>query len=433
MTASAADKEKLRYSHPIMVEQWISLVRRLISSLGSAFSSKGIHACMLASMLVLAPAYGQQTASVDAVSGLIQQGAYQQALQNSKTLLNAEDDAALDNSARAELLRLQGVAHLYLQQRAEAYRSYRQALALNALSRDSEADALSAVITLAYRVKQYDEVLRYARQMAEHHELLPHANRLAMQSAYALSRYDVAIDYASRLQKSGNADAFTLQTKGLSEMALSQFSAAARTFDALAQQDDVAPKWLAQAARAHAHAGSHSQARQYLARARADIALYRTLALEQLEQTQPQEALAYWQQGLSQLDRVPTRDEQLLLVQCLLQSNQLVAALNRVSEINLSAPDKQTLKLQVMLAYQLKRWQEVIDTSQVALSHGLKEDRMLWQWLSISAIKAGDYALADFALNEWQARDTSGLAERWRETLELLKAGRASLSDLSIS
>jgi hypothetical protein len=254
-----------------------------------------------------------------------------------------------------------------------------------------------------------------------------------MQSAYALSRYDVAIDYASRLQKSGNADAFTLQTKGLSEMALSQFSAAARTFDVLAQQDDVAPKWLAQAARAHAHVGSHSQARQYLARARADIALYRTLTLEQLEQTQPQEALAYWQQGLSQLDRVPTRDEQLLLVQCLLQDNQRVAALNRVSEINLSAPDKQTLKLQVMLAYQLKRWQEVIDTSQVALSHGLKEDRMLWQWLSISAIKAGDYALADFALNEWQARDTSGLAERWRETLELLKAGRASLSDLSIS
>ncbi len=115
------------------------------------------------------------------------------------------------------------------------------------------------------------------------------------------------------------------------------------------------------------------------------------------------------------------------------KNDQRVAALNRISEVNLTEPDKQTLKLQVMLAYQLSHWKEAIDTAQVALSYGLKDDRMLWQWLSISAIKAGDYALADYALDQWQSKDPSELVERWRETLQLLKAKRATQRDSQTS
>lgn len=389
--------------------------------------------CLSLGVLLFCPFMVVKAAGVETVSAAIQNGDYQHALTEADTLLTPSDQQVLAPSERAELQRLQAIAHLYLGQRAEAYRAYRLALALNALSKESEADALTAVISLAFRVEQYEEVLNYARQLRDKHTLQPTSARFAMQAAYALSRFDVAIEYARQLKKLGAEDAFILQTKGLSEVALSRFKAAAATFDQLVNQPDVAPRWLEQAARAHAKAGSHQAARQYLARANADIALYRTLSTGQMELGASQQALLYWQQGLQQLTRLPTRDEQLFLVQCLIKTDQRVAALNRISEVNLSEPDKQTLKLQVMLAYQLNHWQEVIDTAQVALSYGLKDDRMLWQWLSISAIKAGDYALADYALEQWEARDPTGLAERWRDTLELLKAKRAKRRDARLS
>ncbi|WBA09394.1 tetratricopeptide repeat protein [Salinivibrio kushneri] len=388
---------------------------------------------LVLSLVFSTPLVAAPAADIGTVSAAIQNGDYQQALSQTEGALAQSEERAFTPSERAELHRLRAIAYLYLDRRAEAYRAYRQALTQNGLSKESEADALTAVISLAFRVEQYEEVLSYARQLREKHTLQPTSARFAMQAAYALSRFDVAIDYARQLQKLGAEDAFILQTKGLSEVALSRFDAAAATFDKLVNQPDVAPRWLEQAARAHAKAGSHQTARQYLARANTDIALYRTLSTSLLEQDAAQQALLYWQQGLQQLTRLPTRDEQLFLVQCLIKTGQRVAALNRISEVNLSEPDKQTLKLQVMLAYQLNHWQEVIDTAQVALSYGLKDDRMLWQWLSISAIKAGDYALADYALEQWEARDPTGLAERWRDTLELLKAKRAKRRDARLS
>ncbi|OOF02750.1 hypothetical protein BZG80_11800 [Salinivibrio sp. MA440] len=383
-------------------------------------------AVMLLFLLSFATA---QAAEIADVSASIERGNYQQALKLSAALLAQQGDQKLVSPQRAELWRLQGISYLYLNQRAEAYRAYQNALALNSLSEASEADALAAVIRLAYRVKQYDEVLNYARQLSEHHHLSPSSGRLAMQAAYSLSRFDVAIDYANQLQELDALDAFVLQTKALSEMALSRYGAAAATFDQFVNAADVAPKWLEQAARAHVKAGTHRTARQYLARARADIALYRAIAVSRLDSNEAEQALLYWQQGLQQLDRVATRDEQLFMVQCLIKNNQHVAALNRISEVNLTQPDKQTLKLQVMLAYQLGHWKEVIDTAQVALSYGLKDDKMLWQWLAISAIKAGDYTLADYALDQWQSKDPSELVDRWRDTLELLKAKRATRRD----
>ncbi|SIN96458.1 lipopolysaccharide assembly protein LapB [Salinivibrio sp. ES.052] len=384
-------------------------------------------------LCLLLPLAQVQAADIGTVSESIEEGRYQQAVSDTEGLLTQQGEQALSPSQRAELWRLQGIAHLYLGQRAAAYRAYQEALGLNALNKESEADALAAVISLAFRVNQYKEVLNYARQLSEQHTLQPSSGRLAMQSAYSLSRFDVAIDYARQLQTLDAVDGFTLQTKALSEMALSRYESAAATFDRLTSDMTIAPKWLEQAARAHAKAGSHSAARQYLARANADIALYRTLSLSSLDDDEPKQALLYWRQGLQQLGRVPTRDEQLLMVRYLIEDRQRVAALNRISEVNLTEPDKQTLKLQVMLAYQLSHWKEVIDTAQVALSYGLKDDRMLWQWLSISAIKAGDYALAEYALDQWEARDPSGLAERWRKTLQLLKAKRAKQREVRTS
>ncbi|OOE96516.1 hypothetical protein BZG77_11745 [Salinivibrio sp. IB643] len=383
-------------------------------------------AMMLLFLLSFATA---QAAEIADVSASIERGNYQQALKLSAALLAQQGDQKLVSPQRAELWRLQGISYLYLNQRAEAYRAYQNALALNSLSEASEEDALAAVIRLAYRVNQYDEVLNYARQLSEHHHLSPASGRLAMQAAYSLSRFDVAIDYANQLQELDALDAFVLQTKALSEMVLSRYGAAAATFDQFVNAADVAPKWLEQAARAHVKAGTHRTARQYLARARADIALYRAIAVSRLDSNEAEQALLYWQQGLQQLDRLATRDEQLFMVQCLIKNNQRVAALNRISEVNLTQPDKQTLKLQVMLAYQLGHWKEVIDTAQVALSYGLKDDKMLWQWLAISAIKAGDYTLADYALDQWQSKDPSELVDRWRDTLELLKAKRATRRD----
>ncbi|WP_158011806.1 hypothetical protein [Salinivibrio sp. MA351] len=49
--------------------------------------------------------------------------------------------------------------------------------------------------------------------------------------------------------------------------------------------------------------------------------------------------------------------------------------------------------------------------------------------MAISAIKAGDYTLADYALDQWQSKDPSELVDRWRDTLELLKAKRATRRD----
>ncbi|WP_128080516.1 hypothetical protein [Salinivibrio socompensis] len=270
-------------------------------------------------LLLLLPFATVQAADLGTVSASIERGDYQQALNLSASLLAQQGEPTPPSSQRAELWRLQGVAHLYLEQRAEAYRAYQKALVLNALNEDSEADALAAVIRLAFRVNQYEEVLNYARQLSEQHHLQPSLGRLAMQAAYSLSRFDVAIDYARQLQELNALDAFALQTKALSEMALSRYSAAAATFDQLTRETDLAPKWVEQAARAHAKAGSHSSARQYLARAKADITLYRAMAASLLDNNDAKQALLYWQQGLQQLGRVATRDEQLFMVQCLIK------------------------------------------------------------------------------------------------------------------
>jgi hypothetical protein len=209
-------------------------------------------AMMLLFLLSFATA---QAAEIADVSASIERGNYQQALKLSAALLAQQGDQKLVSPQRAELWRLQGISYLYLNQRAEAYRAYQNALALNALPEASKADALAAVIRLAYRVNQYDEVLKYARQLSEQHHLFPSSGRLAMQAAYALSRFDVAIDYANQLQELDALDAFVLQTKALSEMALSRYGAAAATFDQFVNAADVESKWLEQAARAHVKAG----------------------------------------------------------------------------------------------------------------------------------------------------------------------------------
>lgn len=350
----------------------------------------------------------------------INSGEYALALSRSESFTPASKEQL------AKIERLKGIAYHFQRQAEPALKSYLTAEAQQVLEGKELADTLKSVVILSSQLARHRDTV-YAGE--KYLSLFDNDPLIVQALAFAYfnrTQYRQALEKSNALVRTREANKNVWTVKALSEERLGLNRELIATTAELLQRFGADTVWYSKQAAAYAALGDHQAARDSLNIAQArglDVPMssYQALADNATRRQDFSAAIDHWQAGLSRLRRLPSRAEELRLVNYFLNAGRLESALNLVSEINLSSADAKTLKLQVQLAFTLSDWINAIDTAQVGLSYGLKEDPQLWQWLGRSALKVQDYDLAEFAFQQWQELAPDSAAGAWLETLNVLR------------